>query len=192
MPSLKERLDLLENDLRAVPPQISVYHDLPFAIFWYPPDEETKMRKEMSMLATRLENGGKRVVKISLASILWEAIEINDEIQDLIDDEKKRGFPKVQDMIYTYLTDPEFTPLEDLLTQQLNQLNPKNDIAFIDRVASLSPSVYPLSQLMGLLQGKTEVCSVLFYPGCYDGVTGLRYMCIENRIAVGNYRIKIY
>ena len=40
MLSLKERIDLLERDLTAVPPRISVYHDLPFAILRYDPDEE--------------------------------------------------------------------------------------------------------------------------------------------------------
>ena len=37
MSSLKERIELLENDLKAVPPRISVYHDLPFAILRYDP-----------------------------------------------------------------------------------------------------------------------------------------------------------
>ena len=32
MSSLKSRIELLETDLKAVPPRISVYHDLPFAI----------------------------------------------------------------------------------------------------------------------------------------------------------------
>ena len=41
MSSLKERIELLENDLKAVPQRISVYHDLPFAILRYEPTEET-------------------------------------------------------------------------------------------------------------------------------------------------------
>jgi hypothetical protein len=31
MSSLKERIELLENDLKAVPSRVNVYHDLPFA-----------------------------------------------------------------------------------------------------------------------------------------------------------------
>jgi len=38
--SLKESIELLETDLRAIPPRISVYHDLPFAILRYDPTEE--------------------------------------------------------------------------------------------------------------------------------------------------------
>ncbi|MBI3466681.1 MAG: hypothetical protein HY000_27010 [Planctomycetes bacterium] len=39
MSSLEERIEFLENDLKAVPPRISVYHDLPFAILRYDPSE---------------------------------------------------------------------------------------------------------------------------------------------------------
>jgi len=35
MSSLKNKIDPLESDLKAVPPRINVYHDLPFAIMRY-------------------------------------------------------------------------------------------------------------------------------------------------------------
>ena len=43
MSSLKHRIELLEKDLKADPPRISVYHDLPFAIFRYDPEDEWKI-----------------------------------------------------------------------------------------------------------------------------------------------------
>ena len=43
MSSLKDRIELLEDDLKAVPPRISVYHDLPFAILRYDPSEEWEL-----------------------------------------------------------------------------------------------------------------------------------------------------
>src|SRR4051794_35806863 len=73
MPSLKERIDLLEADLTAVPPRISVYHDLPFAILQYDPADEWKLRREVKLLATRLAESGKQVHTVSLAELLWEA-----------------------------------------------------------------------------------------------------------------------
>jgi len=45
--SLKERIELIEADLTAVPPQIAVYHDLPFAIMRYDPNEEWQLRREV-------------------------------------------------------------------------------------------------------------------------------------------------
>ena len=59
MPSLTERIELLESDLKAVPPRISVYHDLPFAILRYDPAEEWELRRQIKLLATRLEAVGK-------------------------------------------------------------------------------------------------------------------------------------
>ncbi len=56
--SLKERIELLEQDLLAAPPRINVYHDLPFAILRYDPSEEWDLRREIKLLATRLEATG--------------------------------------------------------------------------------------------------------------------------------------
>ena len=99
---------------------------------------------------------------------MWDAIERNDPIEDIIEDEKNFGFQKVQDILYTYLTDADFTPLPELLGEELSKLNPKKQIAFIVRAGCLAPSIYPISQLMDHMQGKTEVPSVLFYPGCRE------------------------
>ena len=74
MSSLKERLALLETDLKAVPPRISVYHDLPFAILRYDPPEEWTLRREARLLATRMNEAGKDVHIIPLADLLWQAI----------------------------------------------------------------------------------------------------------------------
>jgi hypothetical protein len=46
MPSLKERIELLEDDMRSRPPRISVYHDLPFAVLRYDPSEEIERQEE--------------------------------------------------------------------------------------------------------------------------------------------------
>jgi hypothetical protein len=53
MSSLRQRIELLEADLKAVPPRVSVYHDLPFAILRYNPTEEWELRREVRLLATR-------------------------------------------------------------------------------------------------------------------------------------------
>jgi hypothetical protein len=77
MLSLNERISILEQDLAATPPRISVYHDLPFAILRYDPEDEWRLRTEMRLLATRLEARvpGRKVALVSLADLLWEAID---------------------------------------------------------------------------------------------------------------------
>ena len=75
MSSLKDSIDHLESDLRAVPPRINVYHDLPFAIMRYDPTDEWNLRREIKLLATRLEAVGKEVHIIPMSELLWSALE---------------------------------------------------------------------------------------------------------------------
>jgi hypothetical protein len=51
MSSLKDNIEPLESDMKAVPPRISVYHDLPFAIMRYDPTDEWELRREIKLLA---------------------------------------------------------------------------------------------------------------------------------------------
>jgi hypothetical protein len=92
MSSLKERIELLESDLKAVPSRISVYHDLPFAILRYDPSDEWNLRRELKLLATRLEATGKEVHDIRMSDFLWQAIEETEGLDEIIALERARGF----------------------------------------------------------------------------------------------------
>ena len=59
-------------------------------------------------------------------------------------------------------------------------------------VAAMAPGIYHMSKLLDLMQGKTRVTTILFYPGSIEGTTSLRFMNLEDRDALGNYRVKIY
>lgn len=192
MPSFHERLSMLEDDLKATPVRISAYHDLPFCVFHYDPKSEFQTRREMKLLATRLGNVGKSVLSISIAELLWEAIDSNDNIDSLADEEKQFGFERAQETVNKYLTDEAFSPLPELLSDKLLKLDPKKNVAFLNRAASLAPSIYQVSQLLGQMQGKTLVPTVIFYPGSVEGTTGLRFMDMSDRIPMGSYRVKIY
>lgn len=192
MPSFHERLSMLEDDLKAIPVRISAYHDLPFCVFHYDPKSEFQTRREMKLLATRLGNVGKSVLTISIAELLWEAIDSNDNIDSLADEEKQFGFERAQETVNKYLTDEAFSPLPELLSDKLSKLDPKKNVAFLNRAASLAPSIYQVSQLLGQMQGKTLVPTVIFYPGSVEGTTGLRFMDMSDRIPMGSYRVKIY
>ena len=54
--------------------KLSAYHDMPYALFHYPPEDEFALRKEVSLLETRLTQRGKQVTRISLAECLDEAM----------------------------------------------------------------------------------------------------------------------
>ncbi len=192
MLSLKERIDLLENDLKADPPRISVYHDLPFAILRYDPQEEWILRREVRFLSTRLKSAGKEVVTISLAQLLWEIIESAEGLDAIAELERRQGFEKAQAQITTYLSDENWFLLPKHLAEKMNAFDPKKTIVFLTRAASLSPAIYHLSKLLDEMQGQTQVPAILFSPGSLEGATGLRFMGMKDRDSLGNYRVKIY
>jgi len=192
MSSLSDRIELLENDLNADPPRISVYHDLPFAIFWYDPEEEWTLRREARLLATRLGETGKNTQIIHMSDLLWKAVEETEGIEAVVGLEKDRGFLAAQEQLTTYLSDRDWRPLAGLLTERLQSLDKSTDVVFLMRAAAMAPGIYHMSKLLDQMQGKTSLISILFYPGTIEGTTGLRFMALKDRDALGNYRAKIY
>jgi hypothetical protein len=192
MLSLKERIELLENDLKAKPPKISVYHNLPFAILRYDPWEEWAVRNEIRLLIRRLSSIGREVMVISLAELLWEAIKESEGIDALIELEKDLGFEKAQEQAATYLSDKDWMPLPDLLSKRMASLDPEKNMVFLIRAASMAPGIYRMSKLLDEMHGRTAVTTILFYPGTLEGTTGLRFMNLKDQDVQGNYRVKIY
>jgi Domain of unknown function (DUF1788) len=198
MSSLKGSIALLESDLKAVPSRINVYHDLPFAIVRYDPADEWELRREVRLLATRMETVGKEVYIISMSELLWSALEKvhqrdDDEgLEAVIELEKGRGYVEAQQQVTTYLSSKVWIPLWDLLAERLAPLNPENSLVFLTRVAAMSPGIFHISMLLDKMHGRTKVATILFYPGSIEGTTGLRFMDLKDRDALGNYRVKIY
>jgi hypothetical protein len=192
VPSLKERIELLEDDMRAVPPRISVYHDLPFAVLRYDPAEEWELRREVKLLATRLEATGKEVHVIPMSEFLWRAIDETEGLDAVVELERERGYPAAQDQVTTYLSDRDWRPLAGLLAERLSCLDPAKAVVFLTRVAAMAPGLYHMSKLLDQMHGRTRVTTVLFYSGSIEGTTGLRFMDLKDREALGNYRVKIY
>jgi hypothetical protein len=106
--------------------------------------------------------------------------------------EKERGWPKAQQQLTTYLSNKIWMPLWDWLAQRLASINPDNSVVFLTRVAAMSPGIFHMSMLLDKMHGMTKVPTILFYPGSIEGTTGLRFMDLKDRDALGNYRVKIY
>jgi hypothetical protein len=192
MLSLSERISLLEKDLTSAPLRISVYNDLPFAILRYDPDEEWQLRREARLLATRLESQGKTVHLLSMADLLWQAVAETEGADTIIEMEQEWGFAAAQEQVTTYLSDPDWRPLPDLLSERLAGFDPAKDMVFLMRAAAMAPALYQMSKLLDEMHGRTLVPTILFYPGTLEGTTGLRFMALKEREALGNYRVKIY
>ncbi len=198
MSSLKDSIAPLESDLKASPPRISVYHDLPFAIMRYNPTDEWELRREVKLLATRLEAVGKEVHILPMSELLWKALEKVHEKDDdegfeaVVALEKQRGYVEAQQQLTTYLSSKVWSPLWDLLAERLASINPANAVVFLTRVAAMSPAIFHMSMLLDKMHGRTKATTILFYPGSIEGTTGLRFMELKDRDALGNYRVKIY
>ncbi len=196
MLSLKERLDLLENDLKANPPGFVMTADLPFALFrydpWHPDEGEWRMRREIQHLRVRVENAtGRTVHVLSLARLFWRSISESEGLQALVELERERGFEVAQAQVNVYLSDPDWCSLPALLTEATAQMDPGRAFVFLTRGAIFAPAAYRVSALLEQMMGKTQVPSVLFYPGSWSG--SLNYMSLRSdEEPLGSYRVKIY
>lgn len=192
MSSLRETIALLEADLTATPMRHAVYHDMPYALFCYPPAEEWALRRELGLLRTRVEHvTGRRVAVISLAELLWQAIDESEGMDDLIALERREGFAAAERQVQNYLSEPDWRPLADLLAERLEPLDPKRHLAFIHRAGALAPNLYRVSRLLDELKGRTRVPSVLFMPATVIGGT-VSYMGIADNEGRGSYHTKVY
>lgn len=192
MTDWKQRLKRdLEPVLREADPraQISAYHNMPYAIFHYPPEQELSLRSELALLRTRLEQAGKRVSTISLAECLADALAAEGLTAKRIEAaERRTGTEKMIDTIHQVIS--RRRPLDDLVAARIpTDARAEHDVIFIVRAGALFP-FYRTSSLLEQLKGKLDVPAVLFYPGELDGVAGLKFMGVLE--AEHNYRPKIF
>jgi hypothetical protein len=186
---LQHRLTLqLEPVLMSVDPraQISAYHDMPYALFRYDPEDEFELRKELSLLQIRLEQAGKRVTRISLADCLQEAMVSIQPLDDWFEAERRQGTETLVETIHAVLA--EHAQL-DVVKRMPEDPDPLTDIVLIHRAGALFP-VYRTFTLLELMKGRVVVPTVLCYPGTLDGPAGLRFMGVLE--AEHNYRPKIF
>jgi hypothetical protein len=188
---LVERLTgQLEAILKADDPRpaISAYHNMPYALFRYDPGDEFELRRQVTMLQTRLEQAGKRVLRISLAECLAKAMTSVQPLEDWFEVERLHGTTMVVDTIHEVLA--EQSPLVEMVAERMpDDPDPLHDVVFITRTGSLFP-VYRTFSLLEQLSGRVTVPTVLFYPGTLDGAAGLRFMGVLE--AEHNYRPKIF
>jgi hypothetical protein len=168
---------------------MSAYHDMPYAIFRYSPEDEFAVRKGVTLLRTRLQQAGKRVTTISLAECMQAGLEAESlGSAELVATEKAMGLQATIDTVHEIIS--TYQPLDDLVAERLpEEAESERDIVFIVRAGALFP-MYRTSSLLEQLKGKVPVPAVLFYPGELDGAAGLRFMGVLD--AEHNYRPKIF
>ena len=191
MSDLEQRLrQSLEPILEMRDPRerISAYHDMPYALFRYDPEDEFELRNQVSQLETRLVNKGKRVKRVSLAKCLTDALAAQAPIEQLVEAERTVGVDAAVQTVHEVLA--RYAPLVDLVAREMPEdADPIRDVVFVLRTGALFP-VYRTFSLLEQLKGRVTVPTVLFYPGDLDGAAGLRFMGVLE--AEHNYRPKIF
>ena len=134
-------------------PAISAYHDMPYAIFRYPPEDEFAVRQETTLLRTRLEQSGKRVTSISLSACMHEALDAEGlGTEALAEAEKTVGLESTIETIHQVLS--EYRPLDELVAARIpGDADPLRDVVFIVRAGALFP-IYRTSSLLRATQGE--------------------------------------
>lgn len=161
---------------------------MPYALFRYDPDEELELRRQATLLETRLVQKGKRIQRISLAECLEESMKSQHPLKDWFQVEREQGTSAVVDTVHAVLT--EYSPLVDLVAARMpRDPDPLRDVVFILRTGALFP-VYRTFALLEQMKGRVQVPTVLFYPGSLDGAAGLKFMGVLD--AEHNYRPKIF
>ena len=161
---------------------------MPYALFRYDPGEEFELRRQVTMLETRLTGKGKRITRISLAECLDEAMRSQRPLEEWYAAEREQGVATIIQTLHAVLS--EYSPLVDLVAARMpGDPDPHRDIVFILRAGVLFPA-YRTFSLPEQLQGRVSVPTILFYPGDLEGAAGLRFM--GELQAEHNYRAKIY
>src|SRR5712692_6362440 len=97
--------------------KLSVYHDMPYAIFRYSPEEEFTLRTQLTLLQTRLEQRGKHVHRISLAGCLDVAMRSQRSLEEWFQIEREMGVETTVETVHAVLS--EFTPLVELVAERM-------------------------------------------------------------------------
>jgi len=184
----------IKNDLEPIlqlpdpRPRMSAYHDMPYALFRYEPDEEFHLRQQVTLLETRLTQKGKRIKRISLAECLDDAMRSQRPLDEWFSAERDQGTDTLVETVHATLS--EYVPLVDLVAARMpDEPDVLRDIVYILRTGALFP-VYRTFSLLEQLKSRVTVPTVLFYPGNLDGAAGLRFMGVLD--AEHNYRPKIF
>jgi hypothetical protein len=134
---------------------------------------------------------GKRVHPLSMARLYWQSIQESEGIEEIVELERARGFLAAEEQVSTYLSDPDWRPLPDLLVEATTGMDPAADILFLYRAGVFAPSSYRISSLLEQMLGRMTIPAVLFYPGTWRG--SLNYMGLRSdEDPLGSYRVKIY
>ncbi|HEX8084857.1 MAG TPA: BREX protein BrxB domain-containing protein [Solirubrobacteraceae bacterium] len=148
-----------------------------FVLYVYPPKDEWRVRRDLNDLRLWLEARGVTCVSISLAELMWEALEAGGWYADLVAAERDQpGDPSVLHDVVRSVAEVLRQPptLADRVIERLADA-PEGCVVFLYRAGALYPA-FRTSALLEDLQGRLSRPVVLLYPGRQVGSHGLSFM----------------
>jgi hypothetical protein len=203
--NLDTRLAALKRDLlHSSGPAISTSRNYPFAIFWYPPDDEYQARERIVTLGDDLRRDGWNVGSIDLMGLLLTYLaEVEDGgVLDALEEEECRLYRAHQgnfnpqiNMLANELG-PHFDAHDGFPARVLGEIKektkenvPDRSVVFLSRIGGLYP-FYRTSALLRFLDQGVRVPTIVLYPGVHTDQNALSFM--GEMDADRDYRPRIY
>ncbi|MEX2443107.1 MAG: BREX protein BrxB domain-containing protein [Alkalispirochaeta sp.] len=203
--SLESRLAGLKIDLLdSNGPAISTNRAYPFAIFWYPPDEEYAAREKIVELGDDLRREGWNVHSIDLMGLLLAYLSDVDEggLVEYLEGEEEtlyrahRGNLEPQIAMLANELGPHFDAADGFPARVLTEIktctaedDPNRAVVFLSRIGGLYP-FYRTSALLRFLDQGVRVPTIVMYPGIHTDQSALSFM--GEMDADRDYRPRIY
>lgn len=203
--NLETRLSALKRDLlHSSGPAISTSRNYPFAIFWYPPDDEYQARDRIVTLGDDLRREGWNVHSIDLMGLLLRYLsEVEDgDLLEYLEEEEltlyraHQGNFEPQISMLANELGRHFDAQEGFPARVLAEIkeltredSPDRSVVFLSRIGGLYP-FYRTSALLRYLDQGVRVPTIVLYPGIHTDQNALSFM--GEMDADRDYRPRIY
>lgn len=149
----------------------------PYFVYVYEPKEEFQTRRDMADLQLAFKASDVACASLSLADLLWEAIDESGDYDAIVQEEKAHpndpaALERIHQTINEILRDEP--SLSQRVIERMTDFPPRS-VAFLYRAGALYPA-YRTSSLLEDLRERLLVPVILMYPGHVVGGVGLSFM----------------
>lgn len=147
--------------------------DGPYQVYQYLPRLEYRVRRDLADLQTFLRANGIECVAISLADVMWQAVEDSGRLDAIVNAERDGArLAEVAESVGGLL---KRTPtLADRIVERVDESPPRTAV-FLYRAGALYPALRT-SGLLDELLGRVRRPVTMLYPGRLHGSHGLSFM----------------
>lgn len=147
--------------------------DGPYQVYQYLPQLEYRVRRDLQDLQTYLRAKGIECVSISLADLMWQAVEESNRLEAIVNAERNgASVAEVAESVGGLLR--RSPTLADRIVARLEDAPPRTAV-FLYRAGALYPALRT-SGLLDELLGRVHLPVTMLYPGRLHGSHGLSFM----------------